>query len=261
MGFCDECPDGEGIFAGKRALVVGGSGGIGKAVALGLAKRGAAVIITGGNSPERLEHTLAELNATSKISRKHSGFLCKIGLSDGGLSPEEAAAFILEKAPSPDILAISWGPFIKIALQETTPENWRFLVEGNLVFPGILTSLVLGDMVRRGWGRILLFGGTGTAEFRGFSDTVAYSTAKTALGTLAKSVAKTAGKAGVCCNVICPGLTATEYTTPPELAWYREKYAERKILTAEEIGYYALEVLQSSNINGAIIPVDSGLWV
>ena len=49
----------KGIFAGKRALVVGGSGGIGRAVALGLAVRGSDVTITGGNSQDRLEQAIA----------------------------------------------------------------------------------------------------------------------------------------------------------------------------------------------------------
>ena len=297
----------EGIFAGKRALVVGGSGGIGRAVAMGLALRGASVIITGGNSEERLEKTLAELNAMSIISRRdaknakegedhvsyvqssanfapwrekigdessqklmhmspgqekmeHSGFLCKIGGAEG-LSPEKAASFILEKAGSPDILVLSWGPFKKIALQDSKPEDWRFLVENNLIFPGIIVSLVLCNMVKKGWGRIVLFGGTKTADIRGFSETTAYSTAKTALGTLAKSVAKSAGNAGISCNVICPGLAATEYSGQEDLAYSREKNPGGKALTAEEIAGCALVTLESSVINGAIIPADAGLWV
>ena len=259
MELCGYRPDGEEIFAGKHALVVGGSGGIGKAVALGIAKRGACVTITGGNSPERLEKTLVELNAMS--IREHSGFLCKIGLSDEGFSPENAAAFILEKTPPPDILVVSWGPFKKIALQEITPDDWRFFVDNNLIFPGIITTLALNTMVSRGWGRILLFGGTKTEDIRGFSDNAAYGAAKTALGTLAKSVVKSAGKAGVCCNIICPGLTATEYTAPSEYSWYSEKNLGGKALTADNIADCALEILQNSNINGAIIPVDGGIWV
>jgi NAD(P)-dependent dehydrogenase (short-subunit alcohol dehydrogenase family) len=259
----------EKIFSGKRALVIGGSGGIGKAVALGLARRGASLAITGGNSPERLEETLTALD---EINSKDSGiapelqktanigFLCKIG-SPEGFSPEAAAVFILEKTEIPDILVISWGPFKKIALQEAKPEDWRFLTENNLIFPGIMISSVLYGMISRGWGRILLFGGTKTAEIRGFSDTAAYGSAKTALGTLAKSVAKCAGKAGVCCNVICPGLIATEYSVPSEISLYKEKNPGEKVLTTGEIAHCALAVLENPGINGAIIPVDGGLWI
>ena len=280
---------GENGFAGKHALVVGGSGGIGKAVALGLARMGALVTITGGRSAERLEKTLAALNAVpdapcnggvcpqtgpagdglpEKPSNTgpgrqvpgHSGFLCKIGGS-GGLQPEGAAAYILKNAPPPDILVISWGPFDKIALQDTTAENWRFYVESNLIFPGIMVSLALPPMKSKGWGRILLFGGTNTGEIRGFLDNPAYGAAKTALGSLAKSVAKNAGKAGVICNVICPGLTATEYTEPSELAWYAKKSPGGKVEDADGVAGIALAVLGDAKTNGAIIPADGGLWV
>lgn len=257
----------EGIFLGKRALVVGGSGGIGRAVALELAGRGAAVTITGGNSRERLEETLAELNSPARAGpagrpadkAAHTGFLCRIGGPEG-LLPEEAAAFILKKTGSPDILVLAWGAFKKIPLPETGGGDWRLLVESNLLFPGIMVSLVLSPMIQNRWGRILLFGGTKTAEIRGFSDTAAYAAAKTALGSLAKSAAKSAGGAGVTCNVICPGLVPTEYTSPEERAWY-QKHNSGAALTTELVARAALALLENPAINGTTLPVDGGLWI
>ena len=255
--------NGDSIFAGKRALVIGGSGGIGRAIAFGLAFRGADVTITGGNSSSRLEQTLAEMNETTVAegrNPKHTGFICKIGGPEG-FSPQDAAAFILKQSGSPDILVISWGPFKKNVLQDTAPGDWHFLIENNLIFPGIMVSLVLRDMLDRGWGRILLFGGTKTAEIRGYLNTAAYSAAKTALGTLVKSVAKSVKNTEICCNIICPGLTITEYSDPVEFAHYREKYSGAKLLAVQDIADYALGVLESPAVNGAIIPVDGGLWV
>jgi len=265
----------EAVFAGKRALIVGGTGGIGRAVALGLAKKGAAVTITGANSPDRLESALGELNATSNTLKNfvpsclcvgssqdnatHSGFLCRIGGPDG-LSPEDAAAFILKKTDC-DILVLAWGPFIRQPLHETKPQEWRDMAENNLIFPGIMVSFVLSDMIKKGWGRILLFGGTNTAGIRGFLSTAAYSAAKTALGVLAKSAARSAGKYGVACNVLCPGLTETEYTGAEERLYYRKKSPGGKALTPEEVSACALAVLENSAINGTIIPVDKGVWV
>jgi NAD(P)-dependent dehydrogenase (short-subunit alcohol dehydrogenase family) len=115
-------------------------------------------------------------------------------------------------------------------------------------------------MINNGWGRILLFGGTNTSQIRGFSSTAAYSAAKTALGVLAKSVAKTAGKSGVACNVICPGLTDTEYTALEEREFNRKK-SGGKALTPGEVAQTALDVLESPVLNGAVIPVDRGVWV
>jgi len=257
----------EAVFAGKRALVIGGTGGIGRAVALALAKKGAAVTITGGNSPERLESVLTELKnfvpsclcVGSSGENAHSGFLCRIGGPDG-LSPEKAAALILEKTDC-DILVAAWGPYIRQPLHETKPRDWYCMVENNLIFPGILVSSVLPGMIKKKWGRILLFGGTNTAGIRGYLTTAAYGAAKTALGVLAKSAAGSAGKHGVTCNVICPGLTETEYTGPEDLHYYREKSPGGEPLTPEEIAAGALAILENSAVNGSVIPIDRGIWV
>jgi NAD(P)-dependent dehydrogenase (short-subunit alcohol dehydrogenase family) len=178
---------------------------------------------------------------------------------------EDAAASILEQTihinGPPDILILAYGPFKRHTLQDTTADHWHFLVEHNLIFPGIMVSMAISDMITRGWGRILLFGGTNTAEIRGFTTTAAYSAAKTALGTLAKSVAQSAGEWGVTCNVICPGLTDTEYSTPEERKYNRERSPGGCAMAPGEIALAALGILENPAFNGSVIPVDKGLWV
>jgi len=258
-GVCKE----KRVFQGRRALVIGGTGGIGRAVALVLAEQGAVLTVTGGNSPERLSATLAKLDA---VSGGHSGFLCSIG-SPNGLSAEEAAAFILEKTNC-DILVVAWGPYKRQSLEATTHNDWRNLTENNLIFPGIMVSSVLQDMIKKKWGRILLFGGTKTSEIRGFLSTAAYSAAKTALGVLAKSAAKSVRNAekdgapvDITCNVLCPGLTETEYTTAEESHYNKTHSPGGKALTPREIANCALAILENPALNGIIIPADRGLWI
>jgi NAD(P)-dependent dehydrogenase (short-subunit alcohol dehydrogenase family) len=239
------------IFTGKHALVIGGTGGIGREMALGLASRGAALTIHGGHSAEKLEAVLEEV----RRSVPAAGFLHPVSeLAD-------AVTLILEKTEKkPDILVVAWGPFRKISLQETKASDWYFLIENNLILPGRLISAVLCDMINNKWGRILLFGGTNTAEIRGFSTTAAYSAAKTALGVLAKSVAKSAGKAGITCNVVCPGLTDTEYTSEEEQEFNRKK-SGGKVLVPKEIARVAFEILENPALNGTVIPVDRGIRI
>jgi len=237
-----------GIFSGKKALVVGGTGGIGRAVAMGLAERGAELTVHGGSSAEKLESALREIRGKGA---KGDGFLLHI---EGPADAEE----IIAHSPQPDILVCAWGPFRQGKLEALDREFWQGMVESNLVFPGFLVSLCLRGMMERNWGRILLFGGTNTDTIRGFTSTTAYSTAKTALGVLAKSTALTAASRGVTCNVLCPGLTDTEYTTAELLRYNSEKSPDRKPLKPEQIAQTALNILEDASINGAVIPADKG---
>jgi 3-oxoacyl-[acyl-carrier protein] reductase len=259
-------PSEKTVFSGRRALVIGGSGGIGRALALALAGAGASVVITGGSSQERLDRTLAELRQKTPAV---SGFLCRIGDENPdspGFSSEKAVEFILNKSVQalngvPEIVICAWGPYKKSVLAETEPRDWRFLTESNLIFPGILISRVLGGMINSGWGRILLFGATGTAQIRGFTGLAAYSAAKTALGVLAKSAALEAGASGLTCNVICPGLTDTEYCGETEKSFNRKHSPGEKALEPEEIARFAMSILENPGINGAIIPIDRGIII
>ena len=240
-----------GTFFGKKALVVGGTGGIGKAVALGLAQRGAELTVHGGSSAERLEKTLDEIR---KTGAKADGFLLSID------KPFDAET-ILKAAPGPDILVCAWGPFKRGPLEALDGEFWQSMAGGNLVFPGILVSRALPGMIKRNWGRILLFGGTNTDTIRGFFTTAAYSAAKTGLGVIAKSVAKTAVNNGmnITCNVICPGLTDTEYTDENISRYNLEKSPGGRPLTPLDIAGVCIDILENSNINGTVIPVDKGI--
>ena len=237
------------IFSGKKALVIGGSGGIGRAVALGLAERGADLCIHGGSSPERLENTL---QGVRERGARAEGFLLAID------SPVAAEA-ILARCPSPDILVCAWGPFKQGALENLDRDFWQNMVESNLIFPGTLISLCLPGMITGKWGRILLFGGTNTDTIRGFFTSAAYSAAKTGLGVIAKSVAKSSGSQGITCNVLCPGLTDTEYTSEDLKRYNREKSPGHRVLSADEVSSAALAILENPGINGSVITVDQGV--
>ncbi|MDR0557381.1 MAG: SDR family oxidoreductase [Treponema sp.] len=259
-------------LSGKQALVIGGTGGIGKETALLLAGAGARITLHGGSSQERLARVL---EAIHEREGEADGFLCRIDgveaidriFSEYSSCAARAAyisrheRFISGVSHYPDILVYAYGPFKRGALDKTDAVDWQFLIQQNLAFPGCAVSRVLPSMLERKWGRILLFGGTNTDDIRGFVTTAAYSAAKTGLGVLAKSVAKAAGGVGVTCNVICPGLTDTEYTDETARAYNRAKSPPGKALSPKMVALTAMYVLANRSINGAIIPVDDGIVV
>ena len=237
------------IFSGKKALVVGGSGAIGREITLGLAEMGAELTVHGGSSRERLKSVLTAIRDSGG---KADGFLLHI-------ENPTAAEEIIARSPPLDILVCAWGPFRQGKLENLDREFWQSMAENNLVFPGTLVSLAIKGMMERNWGRILLFGGTNTETIRGFTSTAAYSAAKTALGVIAKSAAKASGSSAITCNVICPGLTDTEYT-PEDLRRYNlEKSPGGQPLNTKQIAATALAIISNPCINWAVIPVDGGL--
>jgi 3-oxoacyl-[acyl-carrier protein] reductase len=245
----EEAPGASFPFLGKKALVIGGTGGIGKAVALGLAERGAELTVHGGSSREKLEETLTAIRGNGG---KGDGFILSIN------GPADAEKIIARSEP-PDILVCAWGPFKQGKLENLDRNFWQAMTDNNLVFPGTLVSLVISGMMQRGWGRILLFGGTNTDTIRGFTTSAAYSAAKTALAVIAKSAAKTAACRQVTCNVVCPGLTETEYTTEELRQYNREKSPGGNPLKPAQVAAAAIAIMENAGINGAVIPVDGGL--
>lgn len=241
----------ENNLYGKKALVVGGSGGIGGAVSVELAKNGAELLIIGGSSEKRLARTEREIAEQGGAAR---GMIIK-------LEDDTAASEILSVCRETDILVCAWGPFLRKPLAETSAADWKRIVTMNLILPGTLVSAYLGGMMAKGWGRIILFGGTNTAAIRGFTTTAPYSAAKTALGTLAKSVAKNASASGVTCNVICPGLTNTEYMDEEAKRYNRDNAPGGKVLSPAQIASFAVDILKNPALNGGVFPIDHGVEV
>jgi NAD(P)-dependent dehydrogenase (short-subunit alcohol dehydrogenase family) len=242
------------IFAGKRALIVGGSGGLGGAVSAVLARAGAELFVSTGHNDAHTKRLYA-IAATAGVPC-HTAYV--------PLDDPDAVSALFWLCGEPDIVVVAWGPFLRRPLAETTVDNWRRIVTANLILPGALVSGVLGGMLNRHWGRILLFGGTNTANIRGFTTTAPYSAAKTALGVLAKSVAKNvalAGVDGVTCNVICPGLVLTEYMDEAAVRYNRENAPAGRLLTSEEVGEFALGILANSALSGGVYPIDCGVEV
>ncbi len=229
----------QNVFSGKKALVVGGTGGLGSLVSSGLADRGAHIVCVGRHGspveyPSGPDRTFLALD------------LDKSGNRD----------IVLQEARSADILCVVRGPFLQKPVHDTSEDQWLSIVFDNLTFPGMLVSSVLPHMMSRQWGRILLFGGTRTDRIRGFSTNAAYAAAKTGLSSLVRSVSEEYARFGITCNALCPGLAETEYLDGEVLKALERKNPDGKAVTREEIARAAMFLLENSACNGVILPVD-----
>jgi NAD(P)-dependent dehydrogenase (short-subunit alcohol dehydrogenase family) len=174
-------------LAGRRALVTGGSRGIGLAIAEALAAAGAAMTL--------LARDEAALRAAAP------------SMGAEWVAADAADANAVAALPAFDILVHAAGlngPMGK-PLWECSVEELDAVLGSNLRAGALLCRHVLPAMLASRWGRIVLVGGT--FGLRGRANRAAYSAAKFGLRGLARSIAHEAGPHGVTANVVCPGLT------------------------------------------------------
>ncbi len=235
----------------RRALVIGGTGGIGRATAVAMARRGHSLVVHGGYSSERLSSTLRELAETGTGAE---GFLTRME------SPRDLDAE-LDRRGHFDIVVVAFGPFHRSSLVSTNASDWERIASLDLALPGSLVSRYLPEMLRRRWGRVLLFGGTGTDSIRAYTSNAAYAAAKTGLAVLAKSLALEGASAGVACILVCPGLVDTEYLCEDERRSLAARTPSGFLVEAAALADSAVGLLLAEPCiaSGAILSLDAGI--
>lgn len=236
-------------FNGRFALVIGGSGGIGRAVSLELARRGARLLVQGRHAREHMK---------DRIAPPHETFDFEFG------SPSEFIraldARLADMGAELDIVICAFGPFSEKPLEMVSTEEWEYLAMANLALPGALASHFLSGMKERGYGRFLFFGGTRTDTIRPFRKTAAYAAVKTGLGVLAKSIAASAADRNVAAIVVCPGPTETEYQSLAMRARHASLTPTGSLIPAETIARLSLDLIDADpcTASGAIVALDGG---
>ncbi|MFP4329707.1 MAG: SDR family NAD(P)-dependent oxidoreductase [Spirochaetaceae bacterium] len=251
MGLLRHVDHSDRPLVGRRALVIGGSGGIGRQVSVQLAEAGANLVVHGGSNRERLTELL---EAVRKKGVRAEGFLQSVRHSD------ELLDSVRRRMPF-DIAVVAFGPYLQKSLAETTAADWRRMVDLNLILPGSLVSLLAPVMAANGWGRIVLFGGTRTEQIRGFRTIAAYSAAKTGVGSLVRSAAMEFGDRGVAINAVAPGYVQTEYLSAVEIRRLAMKSPDKTLIPPSSLAQFVLNLIlqRSTIVNGAVIPADKGL--
>lgn len=245
------------VFERKKAVVVGGSGGIGSAVSRMLVRNGASVVIHGSHQSEKFSRLENELNLMASSGQKIE---CVIQELRPDVFMEFEDSLLGSHVKSADILCVCYGPFLQVPCHEMTASRWNDVALMDFAFPGLCASLSLSNMLEKKWGRMLFFGGTRTYQVNGFKTNAAYGAAKTALSSLVKSLSLSYSSFGITSNLICPGFTETEYQSDLLLESLRMKMPSGKLVQPESIAEKAFLLLSSPDVNGVLLPVDYG-WV
>ncbi len=243
-------------LTGKVALVTGGSKGLGKAMARGLAEAGADVVISSRHEDE-LRRALDEI--LSGTGRRGKYVVADLSRRDEAKRLAKAA---LDQMGRVDILVNNAGSNRPQAIDEISDEAWDQILELNLSSVMALTRALVPQMKARRWGRVIHISsimGVLSKEKRN-----AYSATKSALLGLARASALDLGAHGITVNCIAPGPFLTEL--PANLLSDAEKktFADRTAVgrwgAPEELVGPALLLASDagSYITGTTLVVDGG---
>ena len=183
---------------GKRALVTGSTAGIGFAIASGLAREGAEVIVN-GRSEQRTAEAVERIAAEG--GTKVTGIAADLGTAGG-------AARMAEQAGEVDILVNNVGIFEPVPFLEIDDQAWLRIFEINVMSGVRLSRALLPGMVERGFGRIMFISSESGVQIP--AEMVHYGVTKTAQLALSRGIAESVAGTGVTVNAVLPGPTRSE---------------------------------------------------
>ena len=244
----------EKFLENKRALVTGGSQGIGRVISLMLAAEGAHVIVNCANNPDNARKVADEI-----ISSGGSAEVYRCDVSD-----EAAVGKMFDELKRVDILVNNarLDPWRRTA-EMSEGQWWSQVMDVNLK-GAFLCSMAFFERAKSyNWGRVV-----NVASVRSFRPAemsmIAYGVSKLGMHGITRAIAHNGAPFGITANTVCPGMVTTENIhkrlTP-------EKYAEEcgavplgRPATSEEIADAVLFVIRNAYVTGETININGGMY-
>jgi 3-oxoacyl-[acyl-carrier protein] reductase len=235
----------------RVALVTGGSRGIGKAIALALAKGGAAVAI---NYRERGEEAASVVAAI----REGGGHAAAVAADvSNAAAVQRMVAEAEDRFGSIEILVNNAGMAQARGLDDISEADFDQALAVNLKSAFLCTQAVLPDMRARRWGRIVNISSIG-ARIGAGSVSVAYGAAKAGLEGLTRAYALRLAPEGVTVNAIAPGLIDTEMGAPLIAAGVGARIPVGRVGVGDEIAQAVLFLIGDAFVTGQTLAVNGG---
>jgi NAD(P)-dependent dehydrogenase (short-subunit alcohol dehydrogenase family) len=252
-------------LADKIALISGSTKGIGLAIATGLAREGANVIIN-GRSEESIDGALAKIRETVPDA--------KIGGFAGDLSDAAVVEKLVNNFPAVDILVNSLGIFEPKPFEQISDADWQRFFDVNVLSGVRLSREYLAGMKHKNWGRIIFISSESGVQIP--SEMIHYGMTKTAQLAVSRGLAETCSGTGVTVNAVLPGPTRSDGVDEfvkqlsggkPFAKFEKEFFTSvrpssllQRFATTEEVANLVVYISSplSSATNGAALRVDGG---
>jgi glucose 1-dehydrogenase len=242
----------------RVAIVTGAGRGIGRAIALGLAREGAAVIVNYSRSAAAAEEVVSAIRASGGRAVAVQADVKELGDHD------RVIAAALEHFSRLDILVNNAGVEVHEAFLKATPETWDFTLAVNLKGPYFLSQKAAEAMIRFGGGKIINI--SSVHDVVPLRNRAIYSITKGGMMMMTKSLALELGEHRINVNSISPGAILTDMnrkslSEPGHLDRVLAKIPWKRIGEIEDIAGAAifLASAESDYVTGATIYVDGGL--
>lgn len=241
-------------LAGKTAWVTGSAKGIGRALALALARRGCRVAVHYRRSRVQAERVAVLVEKAGAEALLLQGDLTTPG------DVRRNVETLRRKWKHLDILINNAGDYLRRPIERITPEVFHRYCRGSLE-PAVNTSLLVLPMMRRQkWGRIINLGYVLADRVVGNPNVAPYHTGKTALLSFTYSLARRAAQWGITVNMVSPGMHENTVDRPerPEDVVPAGRLSRHADL--ENAVMFLLRD-ESEFITGTHMKVSGGLWV